>query len=722
MSIQDGKRKITTEHTKKLACVYARVSTLRGVKENLVGWERQREEAIKLALELGWSKENIRVFDEDHRPLSGTTTEGRYGYMEMLDDVIGGRVGAVLSLEPARVGRDSADWHILIKMSALTGTLVIDPHGIYDPNDPNDNTKMKFDALFVEVELRWIAQRLQGAKMALAAKGELRFFLPIGYVYDEDKKIILDPNEDVQKMVHLVFTLFRQLGSASKVARYLHEKGLKFPTYVRGGPRAGQYDWIRIGCSRVCSILQNPAYAGTYVFGRSKVKKKAVRKQGEAPKVVKYQEKLKRSDWQFVFHDAHPAYITWAEFLENEQCLKNNNNNTVFRGKATGAPREGSALLQGLALCGKCGRRMHVAYPHTAYSYYACQGERTHFGGKTCQTLASDFIDYAVEQAFLEALQPAQLEMSLQALEQSEQQTREIDQQWNSRLQRSEKAVVEAEERLLATDHKNQRAYARVQEHFEKKQAELDLLKQAQEEETKSKPKELSTEERRNILALAQDFPRVWNNETMDMATRKNLLRCLIADVTIARDGPKARVGIRWKTGAQMPLMVALLTKPSGASLPPEVIDLIKKLSLDRTDGEIATALNEAGIPNGKGLPFTKKRVKRIRERYELKKPIKPFWPERREDGRFSSPAVARMVGIPHSTVCRWCKEGRLDGVQNAPKKRWWIKTTPEELAEFKKTIRRVAARKKSENRAGLTPGSVQQGDTSEMGPNGVAL
>jgi DNA invertase Pin-like site-specific DNA recombinase len=344
MSIHDGMRKITAEHTKKLACVYARVSTLRGVKENIVGWERQREEAVKLALELGWPKENIRVFDEDHQPLSGTTTEGRYGYMEMFDDLIAGRVGAVLSLEPSRVGRDSADWHMLIKMCAVTGTLVIDPHGIYDASDPNDNTKMKFDALFVEVELRWIAQRLQGARLALAKKGELRFFLPIGYVYDEDKKVILDPNENVQKMVRLIFTLFRRFGSASKVARYLHEKGLKFPTLVRGGPRKGQYDWIRVGGERVCAMLHNPAYAGTYVFGRSKVKKKAVRREGEAPKVVNYQERLKREDWQVVFHDVHPAYITWDEFLENEKRLNNNRN---VRGEGvTGVPRRGPALLQ----------------------------------------------------------------------------------------------------------------------------------------------------------------------------------------------------------------------------------------------------------------------------------------------------------------------------------------------------------------------------------------
>jgi DNA invertase Pin-like site-specific DNA recombinase len=721
MSIQDGTRKITADHTKKLACVYARQSTPRGVKENIVGWQRQREEGIKLAQELGWPKENIRVFDEDHQPLSGTTTEGRYGYLEMLDDVIAGRVGAVLSLEPARVGRDSADWHILIKMCAPTGTLVIDPHGIYDPNDPNDNTKMKIDAVFVEVELRWITQRLQGAKMALAEKGELRRFLPIGYVYDEDNNIILDSDEDVQKMVRLLFTMNRQLGSASKVTQYFNEKDLKFPTLVRGGPRKGTYDWISLSVDRVRSILSNPTYAGTYVFGRSKVKKKAVRKEGEAPKVVKYQENLKRADWMVVIHDAHPAYITWDEFLENETRTRNNRN--VPKGEVTGAAREGSALLQGIAICGKCGRRMTVFYPRGASPLYRCVGERVHYGGDTCQVIVGDWIDSAVERAFLDELKPAQIEMSLQALERFEDQAREVDRQWELRLRRVEKAVAEAEDRLLATDYRNKRAYDRVQEDYEGKQTELDLLNRKREEEAKLTLKSLSTEEREAICRLAQDFPRVWNSGHMDIATKKNLLRYLIADVTLNRDDQSARVGIRWKTGAHTSLKVVLLTKPYGPSLPGGVIEFIKELAPNHTDREIAAALNDAGILNGKGGSYTKKRVKRLRRKYEIVRDPLNSSQERREDGRLSSAAVTRMLGMSHGTIHRWCKEGRLDGIQDVPGTHWWIKITLEELAEFEKTIRQHPdAQGTSADTVDLTTVSVSRGRKKEGGPKGVAV
>lgn len=718
MSLHEKMRKVTVEHTSKYAYVYVRQSSLRGVRENVVGGQRQRDVA-KLAIQMGWPKENIRVVDED-QARSGSTTEGRYGYIDMLNDIGDGRVGAVFSLEPARVGRDSADWHILIKLCDHTDTLIIDPHGIYSASDFNDNTMMKVNALLVELELKWITERLQGAKRALAAKGELRCSLPIGYVYDKDKKLVFDPDKEIQRMVRLVFTLFRRLGSASKVARYFNKKGLKFPSHVRSDSGKVQYDWRPLKVERVCSMMRNPIYAGTYVFGRTRVKKKTVRKEGAPPKVVKYQEKVKRSEWPFVFYDAHPAYITFAKFLENEQRLKNNLN--VPGGEVTGAPREGAALLQGLALCGKCGRRMNVGYPRAAFPRYSCIGDRVQFAGKACQTLASAWIDRAVEQAFLDTLQPAQLEMSLQALERSEEQAYEIDRQWDSRLRQAKKAVAEAEERLLATDHRNQRAYARVQSNFEQKQVELDLLRRTRDDEAKLTIKSLSAEERGAVLALAKDFPQVWNAETMDMATRKHLLRCLIADVTITRDGLIARVDIRWKTGASTTLTVTLLTNPSSLTLPAHVIELIKKLVPEHTDGQIATALNDAGFVNGWGQPFTGIRVLKIRSKYEIRKYHTGCLPDQRDDGRYSSAAVAEILGVSRGVVGRWCKEGRLDGILDASVKRWWIKTTPEELAEFKKVIRRPASPcGKSYKHADLTL-SVSRGREGGANPNGVAL
>lgn len=718
MSLFDGMRKVTAEHLNKLAYVYVRQSTLGGVKNNVVGGQLQYE-VDKLALKLGWDAANIRIVDED-QATSGTSTDGRYGYVEMLNDIVDGRVGAVLSTEPARVGRDTTDWHMLIKMCDLTGTLLIDPDGVYDASDFNDNTMMKVKALLTDMELRWISVRLLRARRALAEKGELRFFLPIGFVYDEDKKIILDPEDDVREAVRLVFDKFRELGSASGVVRYFNSKGLKFPTLVRGGPRKGLYDWIELGVSRVQAMLHNPAYAGTYVYGRSKVKRKAVKRDGELPKMVKYQVRLERGDWQFVFHDAHQAYITWAEFLENEKRISKNR--SVPKGKVNGAAREGSALLQGIAICGKCGRRMYVFYPRALTPEYRCQSERAHYAGNTCQIVLGEWIDRAVERAFLAELKPAQIEMSLKDLERGEQLAREVDRQWASRIRRAQKAVTEADERLLNTDYTNKRAYARVQEDYEKKKTELESLERKRDDEARLAVKSLSPAERGAILALAQDFSRVWSAPTTNMATRKILLQYLVADVTITSEGYVARVGIRWQTQAKTTLKVSLLTKPYGFSLPEGVIELIEELAPDHTDREIAAALNEKGILNGKGLPYTKKRVGRLRRKYEVTRNPLDSLPERREDGRYSLAAVARRLGTSRGVISRWCKDGRLDGVQDADGKRWWIKTTPEELAEFEKTIRkrRPSPRDQTSDTRGFTPDPVARRRGKEGGPTGV--
>jgi hypothetical protein len=437
--------------------------------------------------------------------------------------------------------------------------------------------------------------------------------------------------------------------------------------------------------------------------------------------VARYQEKLKREDWQFVFYDAHAAYITWAEFLENEKRISNNRN--VPRGEVTGAAREGSALLQGIVICGKCGRRMTVFYPRRDSSLYRCLGERVQLAGKTCQEVLGDWIDSAVERAFLDELKPAQIEMSLQYLERCEKQDREVDRQWELRLRQVKKDVAEADERLLATDHKNQRAYARVQQFYESKKAELDLLERKREDEAKLILKSLSPEEHEAILRIAQDFMQVWNSGTMDMATKKTLLRYLIADVTLSRDGQAVRVGIRWKTGAHTSLKVALLTKPYGPSLPEGVLEFIKELAPSHTDREIAAALNDTGILNGKGGSYTKKRVKRLRRKYEIMRDPLDSLPDHRVDGRLSSAAVARLLVTSHGMIHKWCKEGRLNGVQDESDKQWWIKITPEELTEFKEAMRRQPAPQGiSAERADLTAVSVSHRRKKEGGPKGVAL
>jgi DNA invertase Pin-like site-specific DNA recombinase len=709
MSLQNAILKITAFHTKKIAYVYVRQSSGAGVRRNVAGGERQYEVA-EMARQLGWPAENIRIVDED-QARSGTTTDGRYGYMQMLDDIAEGLVGAVFSTEAARVGRDSADWHIMIKLCDYTATLVIDVDGAYDASDLNDNMIMKVKALMAEVEVRWINSRLMGSKMLLAKKGELRTFTPVGYVYDEDNKLIIDPDEDVERAVRLLFDLFRRHGSATRVVAHFNENGLTFPTPYRDGLRRGQYDWRPLTTTRVNFILHAPTYTGTYVFGRSKVIKTMVRKEGEAPRMVKRQVKLPREDWQIVLHDAHPAYITWDEFVENEERLSKNRNTP-----SRGVPRAGSALLHGILLCGKCGQAMRVSYPHIPSTpYYSCIFKRVQYAGKTCQTMPGDLIDRAVEQAFLEVLEPAQVEMSLEALGLAEEQALETDRQWAMRLKRAREALAEAEGRVLAVDYRNERAYKLVQENVEKKADELALLEREKAEQKKLVIEDLTPEERGTILASARDFQSLWRAETTDMVARKNLLRCLVEEVTLTRDGKVVNVGILWKTQERTELTVTFPPVGLKLRLPEPVLEFIKKLAPNHTNRQIASALNEAGMLNGRGQPFTRNRVMRIRERYEIRKHPLDNFSEVDYDGRYSSAAVAGMLDVHTTAVLMWCREGRLDAVKDKLEQRWWIKATPEELAEFKKTIRRWPSRVRKGVNVPELP------DLAALGLNGVA-
>jgi DNA invertase Pin-like site-specific DNA recombinase len=720
MSLEDALRKVTSEHTGKIAYIYCRISTARGVKVNIVGKQRQSD-VDKLALQLGWPNENIRIVDEDHAR-SGTTTDGRYGYIDMLNDVIDGRVGAVFSLETARVGRDTADWHILIKMCGITETLVIDPDGIYDANDGNDLMMMSVKALMVATELRWITNRLIGAKRVLAKKGELRFFLPVGFVYDENKKVILDTAEGIEEIVRLVFTLFKKLGSAHAVVKYFKENNLKFPTPIRGGPRGGDYDWRPVRHSRVVALLHNPVYAGAYVYGRSKAKQKVVRNEGTSPVVKKYQQKLNREEWEIVLYDVHPGYITWAEFLENEQRLKDNQNKP--REGFRGAVRSGSALLQRMVFCGKCGQQMRATYTNNpSIPFYICNKAQIEFKEKICQSMTGDRIDLAVEQLFLEAVQPAQIEMSLGILENVEEEHRKNDRQLALSIKKAERAATEAEERFFAIDPKNKYVFTCAEEDLEKKQKEVIRLKREQAEKRPFTIESLAIEERQQILMLAQDLPQIWRARTTDMVTRKNLLRCLVKDVTITRDGLIASVGVRWRTGAHTVLTVELPGRSSRHRLPARVLEFIKKLAAEKyTNRQIAHALNEAEILNGLGKPFTKKGVKRIRERYRIMKHPLDCSPDQRDDGRYNVNAVARMLDVHPTTVERWCREGRVDGVKGGPGKGWWVKIPSEGLEEFKSGIRRWPSKGGNKtDAAGLIAPTILHKNESPAAPKGIA-
>src|SRR5947209_10435400 len=442
--------KIQPEHLDRAALIYVRQSSLIQVRDNTASTMRQYD-LVQRALSLGWPRERIQVIDQDQGH-SGSSTIGRDGFQSLVAEVGLKHCGAVLSLEVSRLARSCSDWYHLLEICALTNTLVIDEEGIYDPGHYNDRLLLGFKGTMSEAELHWLRQRLLGGKLAKAQQGQLRMRLPVGLVYDPTGQVVLDPDDEVREAVRLVFDLFTQHGSALAVVTHFITHRLRFPTRLWGGSREGELVWHRLSHARVLAMLHNPRYAGTYVYGRTTTRTQVL--PGEAPRLKGRTRQVKREAWPIVLLDAHPGYISWARF----QCYQPHldDNRTWRPEEHRGAVRDGTALLQGLVRCGRCGRRMSVRYPRNRRTpTYECNQAHTHHAARTCQALHGDGIDAAVTQQFLEAIQPAHLEVSLATLDQLEARARQVERQWQLRLERAQYEADAARRRFFAVEPEN---------------------------------------------------------------------------------------------------------------------------------------------------------------------------------------------------------------------------------------------------------------------------
>src|SRR5713101_8963167 len=399
--------KIQEHHRSKPAYIYLRQSTPSQVRHHQESTERQYALREK-ALELGWSESLIRTLDRDLGK-TGTEMARREDFKTLVAEVSMGQVGAVFALEVSRLARSNLDWHRLLELCALTQTLVIDEDGCYDPADFNDGILLGLKGTMAQAELHFLHQRLQGGKLNKAKKGELRCPLPVGLYYDEQGRIILDPDEEVRGAVHLVFRLFRETGSACAVVRRFRERGLRFPTRIREGAWIGKLVWGQLNHRRVLSILGNPCYAGTYFFGRYQ-QRLEVSPEGE---VRKHAQIVSLSAWKVCLPKHHEGYITWEEYMKNGERLEKNRppREATVPG---GPPREGSALLQGLLLCGQCGRGLHVSYrsQRDLSPLYQCVWLYREGVAGQCIRFRADLLDAAITEEVLKALQPAELEMA----------------------------------------------------------------------------------------------------------------------------------------------------------------------------------------------------------------------------------------------------------------------------------------------------------------------
>ena len=645
----DVQQKVTASHLKRDAYLYIRQSTVRQVFENQESTKRQYALRQK-AVALGWDTERVVVIDNDLGQ-SGAQTVDRHGFQRLVGDVGMGKAGIVMGLEVSRLARNSTDWHRLLEICALTDTLILDEDGVYDPAHFNDRLLLGLKGTMSEAELHVLHARLRGGFLNKARRGELCLPLPVGLIYDIHGRPVLDPDRQVQDCLRLLFATFKRTGSACATVRYFREQGLKFPYRGSKGFHTETLAWIDLEHSRVLQTLHNPRYAGAYVFGRTRTSKRV---SGGASHV-----RVPREQWQVLLQEAHPGYISWQEYECNQQRLRENAQ--MLASERRSPPREGAALLQGLVLCGRCGDRMTVRYLSRKghlVPVYMCQRDGIERAERVCQYILGARIDEAIGSLLLDTLTPMALEVALAVQQELQARHEEVD---RAHLQQVERARFEAElakRRYMRVDPDNRLVADSLEAEWNEK---LRLVNQAQEEYERQRQvtqMELSEQQKAEIEALANDFPRLWNSPQTPQRERKRMVRLLVEDVTL-RDGEDVTAHVRFKGGTATTLNLA---RPKTAAelytTSPDVVAAIDRLLDEHTDLEIAQLLNARGMLTGKGHGFDVAAVQRVRWGCGLKS----LFERLREKGMLTKQELAEKLNVSTHTIKDWNSHGLLRG------------------------------------------------------------
>jgi DNA invertase Pin-like site-specific DNA recombinase len=595
-----------------------------------------------------------------------------------------GEVGAVFALEASRLARSSLDWHRLMELCALSETLVVDEDGCYDPGDFNDGLLLGLKGTLAQAELHFLHARLQGGKLNKAKRGELRFPLPVGLSYDTQGTVVLDPDEEVREAVGLVFQLFRETGSAYAVVHRFAALGLRFPKRAYGGVWDGKLVWGRLSHERVLGILRNPSYAGAYVYGRYQ-SRRSVTSTGEIAVRIRARS---MDSWRVLLKEHHEGYITWQDYEKNQELVAKNRTN----GEAavlSGAAREGLALLQGLLLCGTCGRKLSVRYKGNGGTYpmYECNWlRREGLAKRSCMSIRCDLIDESLTAQVLAALKPAQLELAVEAVRELEKREQAIHLQWQRRLERAQYEAALSERRYQEVDPSNRLVAATLERRWnEALQRYADVERQY--EEFKSQEGRVATaEQKAKVLALAEDFPRLWAAPTTQPKDRKRMLRLLIKDITVDREpGQKQAVlHIRWQGGAcsdadvELPANIAERMRYS-----PEVVNRVRDLARHLLDDQVASQLTQDGRRSALGKPFTASMVKWIRYRYQIPKP------DLKSSEELTVSQVAEHFGVSRSVVYYWINRGVLQARRISRGLPYWITVPAAKEGELRHWVQR---------------------------------
>jgi DNA invertase Pin-like site-specific DNA recombinase len=663
--------KVTAAHLRRLAVVYVRQSTTAQVEYNRESTERQYR-LTERAAQLGWKHEQIKVLDQD-LGISGSGLTERAGFTHMTAEVALGHVGIVLGLEVSRLARNNADWYRLLDLCGTTDTLIGDADGIYHPGLFNDRLVLGLKGTMSEAELHVLRARLNGGIRNKAARGELRRGLPVGLIWGEAKgEVLLHPDEAVSGAIRTVFERFAEMGSARQVWLWFRQQGLRFPLQSSTLP---DIRWVTPSYTKIHEVLSNPVYAGAYVYGKTRCERYV----DETGQVRKRMRHLPRSEWSVVIRDHHRGFIDWATFEANQLRLAQN---THPRPQQAGGPvREGAALLQGIAKCGRCGRGLRVYYKgrYSAPGYY-CAGSRVTNGrGEWCLRIGGRQVDDAVAEAFLAELAPAGLDAALKAAEQLESDHDSVLAQFRREVERAEYEAQRAERRYRAVDPENRLVARGLEAEWEQSLRQLEAARAELSRREQQRPRQLRPEERATIRSLGSDLKSVWSAPTTSDRDRKELLRALLEEVIIAlqRDEFCVHLTMRWRGGAVTQLEVPIPRfQRMGLRTDEDTISLLRRLAALYPDDVIAGILNRQGRKTATGERFTANQVGSLRRYRKIARFQPPAEPPQGELATIRK--TAQILGLNTSTVHRWLADGFIAGEHITPGAPWRIRITDE--------------------------------------------
>jgi DNA invertase Pin-like site-specific DNA recombinase len=654
--------KISSEHVARKAIVYVRQSSAAQVRENLESQRRQYK-LVEHARSLGFG--DVELIDQDLGQ-SGSTLAGRTGFQRLVAQVSLGAVGAVLCLEASRLARNNRDWHHLIDLCGLVGALLIDPEGVYDPRLSNDRLLLGLKGTMSEFELTLFRQRSHEARHQKAARGELRFLVPVGFQWSEKGALEKKPDLRIQQAHDMVFAKFRELGSARQTLIWLREHQILLPKR-RGRRLDSEVVWALPCYATVLDMLNNPIYAGAYSFGRTDSRTSIV---DERAHVTRGHHKP-RSEWTVLIQDHHPGYITWEEYERNQKILTENAN---MKGRmARGAPREGGALLAGLCRCGRCGRKLHVHYSgKQGVALYRCRGASNRYGDPSCLGFRGTSLERAVEEEVLKVLEPGAIEAAVAAgraaVEKRDERLKAVELELEQARYEAERSFRQYD----ASDPENRLVTGELERRWNESLLRVRLLEERLRELAQT-PAAQPAIDPRELLTLGSDFARVWQAPTTDMRLKKRIVRTLVeeivTDVNEACDIIEAV--IHWKGGIHSTHRVRKNPKGHRRVSAEKTVEVFAQMAGRFSDEDIALTLNRVGIRTARGLTWNAGRVRAYRCYHHL-----PAL--KRNDDKPSEVLTlneaANILGVCAMTVRRLIGRGILPAVQAARWLPWSIR------------------------------------------------